>query len=317
MKKITFIIFAFNEAHRIEYPIKTFLKFGDVLLVDNTSTDETVNIAKKLGAQVINRQKTNLECEVTESKEMADWVFKHVKSEWVYWGYADEMLTESCLFKYLDIIKSGKKKLIIQSYRTYLYGDRKAYIEQAFSYRAFKIGSLNFYPRNQSIHKIAEIDKNILSNEIEFLPIDTNFSIHHFSVYNSKKLSNNHNLYSEIHAKVDKGKYRNFNIILKPFSSFLVLYFLHKNFLNGLKGFIVAIQYSYYAFMVEAKKYENKNNITLITIERSFANYKAEILKDNYSKVSNSKFDIFLNKIKLLFLNKILIPIFLRRNKIK
>ena len=113
MKNITFIIFAFNEAHRIKYPIELFLKFGDVLIVDNTSTDDTASISKKLGAQVINRQKTNLEIDVTESKEMADWIFKYVKTEWVYWGYADEMLTESCLLKYLDIIKNGKKKIMI------------------------------------------------------------------------------------------------------------------------------------------------------------------------------------------------------------
>ena len=317
MKKITFIIFAFNEAHRIKYPIELFLKFGDVLLVDNSSTDDTASIAKKLGAKVINRPKNNLEIDVAESKEMADWVFKYVKTEWVYWGYADEMLTESCLSKYLEIIKSGNKKLIIQSYRTYLYGDCKSYINQFFCYRVFKIGALTFYPRNQSIHKLGIINKNVLSHEIEFLPMDINFSIHHFSVYNTKKLINNHNLYSDVHAQVDLLKFRKLNLILKPFLSFLLLYFLHINFMKGLKGFIFSIQYSYYVFMVEVKKYENQNNITLLSIERSFANYKSQILKNDYSKVSNSKFNNCYNKIKLLLFKKILAPIFLRRNKIK
>ena len=87
--------------------------------------------------------------------------------------------------------------------------------------------------------------------------------------------------------------------------------------MKGLKGFIFSIQYSYYVFMVEVKKYENQNNITLLSIERSFANYKSQILKNDYSKVSNSKFNNCYNKIKLLLFKKILAPIFLRRNKIK
>ena len=314
MKNITFIIFAFNEAHRIKYPIELFLKFGDVLIVDNTSTDDTASISKKLGAQVINRQKTNLEIDVTESKEMADWIFKYVKTEWVYWGYADEMLTESCLLKYLDIIKNGKKKIIFQNYLTYLYGDKKPYVNHLFCYRVFKKGAIDFYPRNQSIHKLGEINKNILPSEIEFLPIDSNFSIHHFSVYNTKKLTNNHNLYSDIHSQVESTCYRRIDLFWKPISCFIVFYFINKNFLHGLRGLVASIQYALYFFMVEAKKYEIYNNITLDSIEADYSIFKSQILKNNFVK-EKSKFQLVYNKIKFIFIKNILFPIYIKFKK--
>ena len=42
---ITFIIGTLNEEKRIAYPLKSFLPYGDVLVVDHYSTDGTVEVA--------------------------------------------------------------------------------------------------------------------------------------------------------------------------------------------------------------------------------------------------------------------------------
>lgn len=316
MNDITFIIFAFNEEKRIHFPLKLFSKYGNVLLVDNSSTDDTKKIAVKYGARVINRKKTNHEILVTESKEMADFVFKYVKTEWVFWGYADEIMSEKCILKYIEIINRNNKKLIVQNYLTYLYGSNRPFINQMFSYRVFKKNAIKFYPQNESIHKIGEINNNITEDEIEFLENDPDFSIHHFSVYNTKKLTTNHNMYSDIHANVLVSNFKKINLITKPFINFLILYFFQRNFLKGINGFIASVQYSYYSFMVEVKRYENINNINLDSIEGKFSKHKKLFFNTGFTFKSKKEFYFFSKFIKFL-IKKILIPIFLRKNKIR
>src|SRR3989338_8268989 len=71
---ITIIIGTLNEEKRIAYPLKSFLPYGDVLVVDHYSTDGTVEVAKKLGARVIKYENLGW----SESKEQMDFIFSHV-----------------------------------------------------------------------------------------------------------------------------------------------------------------------------------------------------------------------------------------------
>jgi glycosyltransferase involved in cell wall biosynthesis len=45
---ITFVLFAYNEEKRIEYPIRNFIKYGEVIVIDNFSTDKTKKVAEQL-----------------------------------------------------------------------------------------------------------------------------------------------------------------------------------------------------------------------------------------------------------------------------
>jgi len=69
---ITFIIFTYNEEKRIEYPVKCFLPYGEILVFDNYSTDKTREIVKKLGAKPILIDKTNVQFD--ETKKIFDFV---------------------------------------------------------------------------------------------------------------------------------------------------------------------------------------------------------------------------------------------------
>jgi glycosyltransferase involved in cell wall biosynthesis len=45
---ITFVIFAFNEEKRIAYSIRNFINYGEVVVIDNFSSDRTVEISEGL-----------------------------------------------------------------------------------------------------------------------------------------------------------------------------------------------------------------------------------------------------------------------------
>ncbi len=276
-KNITFLIFTFNEEKRIEYPVKSYLPYGDVLLVDNFSSDNTCEIARQLGARVIQRDNSRLP--VAECKEEADFIFPHVKTEWIFWGFADEMVPESCLKVYRDIVDNATHKIVVQKLKTMLYHPDMEMLSAQAAIKLFKRGAIDFLPSGQSIHGLGRFAADIRSQDIRFLPPLDEYAVHHFSVYNTEKLTLNHNRYSTSHSGLMPGNNLGIKIFIQPFMTFLIFYFVHGGFKYGVRGFIAAVQYSYYLFQVLAKAYERHHHITLEGIEENFRKKKSEMLE--------------------------------------
>ena len=78
---ITFIIGTFNEEKRVAYPIKSFLPYGDVLVVDNYSSDKTVEVARSLGAKVVRRKNEGW----LDNEEAVNFALKYVKTDCTFW----------------------------------------------------------------------------------------------------------------------------------------------------------------------------------------------------------------------------------------
>jgi len=299
---ITFIIFAFNEAARIHYPIKCYLPYGDVLIVDNFSTDGTAEIAKSLGARVFQFNNSPNQG-IPECKEEAEVVLKQVNTEWIFWGFADEMIPKSCLEKYQSIANSHDQiEMVVQKHKTMLYKSEWEFLPAYCVTKFFKVGSIEFLPFGEFIHGIGPHASHIGKNNILFLPPIDEFSVFHFSVYNTEKILSNHNKYSTIHSRIVNKNFLELRIILEPILTFLVILFLHGSIRKGVIGFIVAVQYSFYTFQVLAKAYEIKHGITLEGIENNFKNKKIFLL-DNNPKSSELKKAI--NNLRLSIFSKI------------
>ncbi|MDG1005928.1 MAG: glycosyltransferase family 2 protein [Schleiferiaceae bacterium] len=86
--KLTLLIPTYNEADMLERCIVSAKGvFDEVLVVDSFSTDETVNIAKKLGASVIQRAYEN-------SASQKNWAIPQASYSWVLLLDADEWMTK-------------------------------------------------------------------------------------------------------------------------------------------------------------------------------------------------------------------------------
>jgi glycosyltransferase involved in cell wall biosynthesis len=85
---ISVIVIARNEAHQIERCIASCLTIGDVLVVDAFSTDSTADIARALGARVIQRAWTDF----SDQKQFA---VEHAMQDWILSVDADERVTPS------------------------------------------------------------------------------------------------------------------------------------------------------------------------------------------------------------------------------
>lgn len=271
---ITFIIFTYNEEKRIKYPIKCFLPYGEVIVSDDSSTDNTVKIAEKLGARVIKR-KTHLP--FVENKEETEFIFSHVDTDWVFWGFADEIVPKTCLELYKKISSESQYKIVIQKRKTLLYDSNSEFVPCDVSINFFKKDALNF--SDNTIHQMGKFSSHVKPSEVLYLPSIDEYSVYHFSCYNTENVIRNFNIYSSLHAQSTSENFLGIKLIFIPIYTFLNIYFLLGAFEYGPKGLIISTQFAIYSFLTLAKAYEKKQNITLDSIEKNFISGKEKILK--------------------------------------
>lgn len=271
---ITFVIFSKNEEKRISYCIQNFLPYGEVLVFDNYSEDRTREIAKKLGAKPILIDKTNVQFD--ETKPIVDTVMGHVKTDWVFWGFADDMVPKTCLDLYRKISQENKFKVVVQKRKTLMF-DGKSELDPGFiSTKFFRIDSLDF--RNNTMHQMGKFKSHVKPSDILYLPPIDEYATYHFSRDIMVDVIEKINRGSTLQSIAMKGKIKPWRVIVEPILTFIVAYFFYGIFKFGVKGFIVAMRHATYRYAVLAKKYEIDNNITLETIEKNFKKEKQKLL---------------------------------------
>ncbi len=294
--KITFIIFTYNEEKRIQYPIKCFLPYGPVLVVDNFSNDKTVEISQKAGAEVI-RYKNN---GWVETKKEADFVYRYIKTDWVFWGFADEMVPKTCLELYKKISSVSKYKIVIQKRKTLLYDSNSEFVPCYVSINFFRKDAIDFF--SNAIHQMGKFTSHVKPSEILYLPPVDEYSVYHFSRYNTESVIRNFNSYSSLHAQSTPKKFIGLKIIFSPIYSFFLNYIFFGAFKYGLKGLIISIQFAIYSFLTLAKVYEKSQNITLDSIEEKFVLEKEKILKQT---PKTPLFRVILAKIEIALISRL------------
>ncbi|MFA7653844.1 MAG: glycosyltransferase [Candidatus Magasanikbacteria bacterium] len=282
---ITFLVFTFNEEKRIEYVIRNLIHYGEVLVLDDGSTDKTRQISEASGARFVVRPK--LEIDYAENQQMFDFIKPLVKTDWIFWGYADNLMPKSLLEKLVELSSSDKYKYVLLPIFTYNLGKVDYPMEKGYSPRFFRKDFINFF--NNYVHGLGKFTG--FSDEIIKLPMKDEFAIRHFSVYNIKKFIGNHMRVADLEASERYGAKKKFSI-WRMFISMLRYFYIYyrDGYKNGRVGLISALSLSFYRFMMFARLYEIENNITLESIEDNYSLKKNELVKEveeSFNNISN------------------------------
>jgi glycosyltransferase involved in cell wall biosynthesis len=273
MKNITFVIFTYNEEKRIEYIIKNFINFGEVLIMDDGSTDRTKEIAEKMGAKYFLRPKTGKA--YVESPEVFDFVKRAADTSWVYWGHADQMMPKTLLDRLVDISNQEQIKYVFLPFYTYLWGDTENVMLKGNYPVFFRKEYMDF--SGDKIHGLGRfIGKD---SETLRLPDKLEFAIRHYSLYDLNKFILGHLNYAKAEAqqKHDFGiKYSSFYLLGAMLRYFIMYY--KRAFRSGAKGLIISLLNAFFRVMVYARLYEIENNITLENIEENYIKEKNKII---------------------------------------
>lgn len=309
MKKsnITFILIVYNEEKRIEYPIKCFLPYGPVIVSDDSSTDKTVEIAKKLGAKVINRKIHG--APFIENQIEADFIYRHIKTDWVFWGFADEMVSKTCLELYKKISLENKYKVVVQKRKTLMY-DAKTEHSGLICIKFFRKDSIDF--TNNTIHQMGRFASHVKPSEVLYLPPIDEYATYHFAQETTESYFRKLNKYTSDQVDLMKNRISPLKIFFFPIITFFETYLVGGLWKYGIKGFISSIRFVIGTFMILVKKYERDNNFNLDSIEKSFEKEKKWLLK--YSPQSNIFQKVWAYLI-VFFLSKVHLWYKFRQNK--
>lgn len=279
---IAFIIFTLNEEKRIEYPVRNFIKYGDVIVLDGGSTDKTGEIAQKYGAKFLKRPKINVTgadgtdgIAMGETKEMLDFVLANTDKKWLFWQYVDDLAPQTLLEKLTEISQQDTYKQVIIPLYTYLWGKTK--------YPAIKSSVGCFFQRDVvdfSHNKIHEMGKFLgKKEEILCLPKRDEYAIRHFSLYNLNKFATSHLAYAEAEAQQKYTNGQKFSLIRLLAAMVRYFWLFYKdNWRNGVLGFMEALAYSNFRLQTYFSLYEKEQGITLENIEEQYVVEKKRII---------------------------------------
>lgn len=270
---IAFIIFTLNEEKRIEYPVRNFINYGEVIILDGGSTDKTGEIAKKFGAKFLQRPNMGVMC--AETQEMLNFVLANTDKKWIFWQYVDDLAPKPLLEKMTEVSKQDKFKKVVIPLYTYLWGKTK--------YPALKGAVGCFFQRdvvdfsNNKIHQMGQfLGKD---SEVLYLPICDKYAIRHFSLYNISKFATNHLAYAEAEAEQKYLNGKKFSTVRMMAAMLRYFWLFYKNnWKNGVVGFMAALAYSYFRLLTYFRLYEKEKGITLETIEDKFIVEKKKII---------------------------------------
>jgi len=273
MADVTAIILTMNESKNIVECIRSIRNFvSRIVVVDSGSSDNTVDIAKHLGAEVYIHEFENYALQFNWGLDNTN-----ITTKWVLRLDADERLTSELCIEAEQAIKvhndDDTNGMIIRL-RNFFLG---RFIKHGGAYpfrklMLFKFGIGRIENRKMDEHTILSCGRTIeLENDGT-----------HFDFKNLNHWINKHNWYAtremqDYYETNNKGSiekmpgenikirrrqkylYYKIPIFIRPFLIFIYRYFFQLGFLDGKEGLIFNFLSSYwYRFLVDAKIYEHK-----------------------------------------------------------
>lgn len=274
MQPITFILFTYNEEKRIAYAIKNLINYGPVILMDGGSTDRTKEIAEDLGAKFLSRPpstKPNVETE-----ENFTFIKNNIQTDWIYWGYVDNIAPKALMEKMTAVAIENKYKKVLIPLQTYLWGNTKHAILKSHAPMLFHKDFTTFV--DNYIHGMGKFTGT--KDQVLTLLNTEEYALKHFSTYNLNKFINGHMRYAEAEALEKFAAGKKFST-LRMVAAMIRYCWIYRRCLKlGSLGLIILLNYSFFRVMAYSRLYELENKIDIDGIEESYSKAKDKMLQE-------------------------------------
>ena len=250
MIPVSVAIITKNEELNIEDALKSVSGFDDIVVVDSFSTDRTVEICRQYNCRVYTHEWQGY----AKQKQAA---VDYAENKWVFILDADERITP-------ELEKEITEKITLTSSFSGFFVPRKNFflgkwIRHSgwwpdYSVRLFKKDAARLQDR--AVH-----EKVLVDGAAGYLkcPME-HYTYRTISDY-LKKMENYSTLAAE-EILLKNPLMSPISLIAKtalsPIFTFLKMFFIKQGFRDGIHGFMLAVLYSFYAFLKYAKAWEKK-----------------------------------------------------------
>jgi len=251
---ISAVVLAKNEQKSIARCLKSLSFCDEILVVDDYSTDNTVEVAKKQNAKVIEHSLNN------NFGAQRNFAIEKVNNDWILFIDADEVVSEKLKIE-LSSIFSTKHQVPSTKYEKYL-----AYLiprRDFFWGRELKYGETQT-ARSRGIIRLVKRDSGKWIGEVheKYITEGTvgklSGFIDHYPHPTIVSFLIKINDYSSKRAEeLDKSGVKQgiALMLLTPLFKFIYTYFVKLGFLDGPSGFVYSFMMSFHSFLVRSKLY--------------------------------------------------------------
>lgn len=246
---ISVTLITLNEEENIARAIQSVSWAGEVLVVDSGSGDRTVEIARSLGARVIEQSWLGY----GGQKNFAQ---KNATYDWVLNLDADEEVSVELAAAIQESWRGLKPAALV---RGFSFPRKTFYLGRWIRYGGWYPNVLvRMADRRCSAWTEPQVHEEL---KVEGEVVELDAPLHHYTFCSIQDQVLANLNYSKLGAEelIHKGNQPSrLRLFLKPVGKFLETYIWKRGFLDGLPGFIISINAAYsmflkYAFLLEAK----------------------------------------------------------------
>lgn len=250
MAKLSVVITTYNNQDLIKECIESVAFADEIIVVDNGSSDQTVQLSEKLGAIVHSHK--NDPTHLNASKNFG---FKKASHEWILSLDSDERVEADLQTEILKILSSEDEK--VNGYKiprhNVIFGK---IIEHGLWYPDYQV---RLFRKNKGAFP------NIHNHELLNVEGELGTLQSHILHYNYKTISQYiqkiDRQYSDNEVDTYLAKHKRvywYDAIRFPSQDFLANYFARQGYKDGLHGLVLAILQAFYMFVVFAKAWEKQ-----------------------------------------------------------
>jgi glycosyltransferase involved in cell wall biosynthesis len=248
METITAIIPTKNEEKNIETCIKSLSWCNEVIVMD-MGTDNTSQIAEKLGAKVFKIESSSAKAgDFVAVQKNINWAIDHAKSDWILRIDADEEVTPELQNEIVSILKNPEKFVAYGVPRRqyfwggFLKGGDWAYDRLVRLFRRDKAR----YESLVNVHEQFKVD-----GEISTLKFPLNHYSHRTLADARRKFQEYTNVQvNDMHESKSQAV---FNLFFQPPYVFLRWMIWHKGIIDGLRGVVAGAYRGWYEYLLYSK----------------------------------------------------------------
>lgn len=247
--KISVVISAYNEEKMIEDCLSSVKDLaGEIILVDNTSSDKTAIIAKKFTDKIYKRVNNPVMLNINKNFGITK-----ATGNWILVLDADERVTPELSAEIINEIKTSKCSAYEFPRKNIIFGK---WIQHSiwwpdYSLRLFKKGTGRFAQKH--VHERLTVKGEIARLQNPLLHINYQTVSQFINKLNRTYTE------SEVDNFIKSGKQINwYDAIRWPVADFVKTFFFQKGFMDGFHGLILSLLQAFYSLIFFAKVWERE-----------------------------------------------------------
>lgn len=248
-KTVSVVIPTFNCFENLERALQSLTWADEIIIVDMSSTDDTLLVATKYGAVIF--KNVPVDGNFDKNRKLG---MQHAKSDWIIKLDSDEEITSALAKEIMSFLGNDDNELngIYFYNKIMVFGQeiKHGFVKRrSHELRMVRKGYWRYRP--YKFHQqISVIGKTSFFKE-KYI---------HYNFSDVSEFIRKTNKYTQLDAKIAATK-KNLLVLdacIAPFKSFIKLYFIQMGFLDGLVGLEMAFLFAVYNLIEKVKIFEVK-----------------------------------------------------------